>query len=614
MSEWTKRQKALLNELDEKIPISGKELAARLGVSPRTVRNEICNINELQPDLILAIKSKGYIRNKNLEATEDNEILSEENMERQFDILKRLMKEDLNLYDLADELFISETKLLKDIRQINEIISLRNPDVSIERANNVLHLKGTSQGRSQVAVSFLLRELDAYDFNLDNYQEFFDTFYIQDLKQMVLEFIRSHDLGMKDMEVISFIMHVTILTDRLMQGIHSQSLEVESFDRGLAEDFASCLQEQFGVEPNEDDIEYIACLFSNKTSVKGIRNASQMSEYTSQLLSEVKEEFEVDLLEDQVLIQNLQLHFMALQNRLMSGSFLNNPLIQDIRTHFPRIHDIAIFMAYRIEQYTGKKLTEEEIGYLTLHLMGAIERMKKDPDYKVVIISPIGESLNGYLRNRLNLITEFEIELFGILSVYDLDLLQSLQPDLVISLFPLTQEISYPLYICKNMLSDEDLENIRELLRKQKSHQALSGFFEEQLFFAHQDFRTKDEIIHFLCTKLHEAGYTDSDYEILIQKRESLAPTAFGGGFAIPHPVKRQARINKIAVCTLNNSVTWNEDKVRLVFLLALSPAKDKDFDELFERLVNLMDSRQKVRQMSRADDLDTFLNLFEQE
>lgn len=608
MSEWTKRQHQLLEQLRSDQPLSGKELARRLQVSERTIRNEVAEISRLDPDLITAVKGKGYLlaRTEELETT-----AAEESTHRQYEILRALIKEEsVDLFDLADELYISESTLLKDVAAINEIISARDETLHIFRKNNQLLLTGSN--RTQATGYFLLQEFDAWNFNLDAYEEFFDGFSIQQLEALCTGFIHQEGLVMKDMEVISFVMHMAVLIDRCLDGSHTRTVGLKPESTKLARKFAGILDEQFDLALQETDIEFIACLFSDKTSLKETDSEPKMQVYVDHLLQEVQDEFGIDFTQDQTLRHNLLLHFLALKNRLETGSFLNNPLIQDIRTHFPLIHDIAVYMAYRIEHFEGARMSEGEIGYLTLHLLGAVERLKKEPRCRIAIISPIGESLNGYIRSRLQAIEGAAV--CGFVSVYDADSLKSLAPDLVITLGPVSKQISCPVYTCHGMLSDEDIERIRDMIcQLNQTHQSRE-FFEEDLFFPGLDLKTRQEIIHFLCESLKRKQIIDENYEQLILRREELAPTAYGGGFAIPHPVKKEARLNRLAVCTLKNPVLWNTDKVRVVFLLTLSLKRDENFELLFEQLVNLMDDRSKVRALSRAETLSDFLSIFEQE
>lgn len=54
---------------------------------------------------------------------------------------------------------------------------------------------------------------------------------------------------------------------------------------------------------------------------------------------------------------------------------MNNPLIKELQKNFPVIYDMSVFIALKIQEFFSTQLYEDEIGYITLHLMGAIERL-----------------------------------------------------------------------------------------------------------------------------------------------------------------------------------------------------------------------------------------------
>ena len=49
-------------------------------------------------------------------------------------------------------------------------------------------------------------------------------------------------------------------------------------------------------------------------------------------------------------------------------------MIEDIKRRFPILFDISVYMADQIQSFYHVRLYEEEISYLTLHLMGSLER------------------------------------------------------------------------------------------------------------------------------------------------------------------------------------------------------------------------------------------------
>ena len=613
MMEFTKRQIEILKFLQRESTATSLEIAKSLNVSSKTIKNEVKEIN-LQANSILIHSEKGH--GYHLSSKFNILQIFQETTDRHFLILRKLLSQNsVDFYELADSLYISESTLSKDISDINSIIRNRNPNIKVERSKNQVFISGSESARRQVSAYFLLNELDDYNLDLNNYNTFFTEFSLDKLKKYVLNFNKDNHVNMKDLETLSFVIHVAIMLDRIIKGnvippIHD--LSVDPYFVHLALEFESGLNHVVNIEFSSDETNYLACLFSGKMSAIKGKNVKSIQKFVFELLKSVKEQFEVDLTKDEGLINNLQLHIMSLKNRLDNDTFLNNPLIEDIKKHFPVMYDISVFMALKIQSYFNQGLKESEIGYLTLHLMGAVERMKTASiSYRVVIISPIGESMNGYLRKQLQDIREIHIEISSILSMFDLEKIDNYSPDLLISMTPITASINYPVYICNGLLDERDKEAIINKLRDIKGKEDIEKFFEEDLYFYQQTFENKKEVIEFLCNKLEQKGYVNDQYLDLILKREDIAPTAYGGMIAVPHPIEKKALVNKIAVCVLKDKITWNDQKVKIIFLFSLNKQKDPLFEHVFEQLVSVIDNKSKVKKLYQAKDLRSFLDVF---
>lgn len=76
---------------------------------------------------------------------------------------------------------------------------------------------------------------------------------------------------------------------------------------------------------------------------------------------------------------------------------MNNPLIKELQKNFPVIYDMSVFIALKIQEFFSTQLYEDEIGYITLHLMGAIERLHTSLHKKIVLIYPFGQAGYDYI-------------------------------------------------------------------------------------------------------------------------------------------------------------------------------------------------------------------------
>ncbi|MEG0469155.1 MAG: PTS sugar transporter subunit IIA [Longicatena sp.] len=617
MKDLSKRHLELLKILRSEEVMTSQELGMKLHVSSKTIRNEIKVLNSLfSTPCIIANKGSGY------SIVKDHEVYNslaqnhkDVELHRNFKVLKYLLTNtSVNFYDLAEALYISETTLQNSIVELNEIIAKRNISVQIRRTNNEVYFDGSEEARRQASTYFLMHEINDYNFDLNNYTHFFHTFDLTKLKHYILTFDRDHDVKMIDFDTISFVMHVAIMLERILQG--NEILPVENAkpdDRHmeLAKEFAKGLVEVIDVALSNTELSYLACLFAGKLPVIDTEELADMRLFIDDIIAQIQTNYDVDLNHDLEFRNNFLIHLMGLKNRIDNQTFLNNPLIADIKQNFVLVYDISVFIAMKIQERFDTSLLEDEIGYITLHLMGSLVRMHTSSCRRVVVLSPLGEAGNGYLRSKLTNVHDLTIELCAILSMFDTKKIAEIQPDLIISFFKEPSDVKYPVYVCDGLLSDGDLEKIYQILKKQNHTDDASNFFSQQLFFPNVQANKKEEVIQLLCDTLYEQGYVEKDYQNYVLKREQTAPTAYGNMFAIPHPIEKKANKNMVAVAILNKPIIWSEQKVRLVFLFSLSKERDEAFDKLFEQLVGLLNDENKVKQLIKMDTFTSFITTF---
>ena len=144
MTVLSKRQKEILNLLSQsKEPLTASWIAKELGVSDRTIRSEIKQIEQTMKDdlLIESIRGKGFVLKQvnqedpsqafqpNIDADESglsSEFLDKD--ERVFYILRRLLleKDFIKLEHLSEEMFVSLSTLQNDLKDVKEILKKYN--------------------------------------------------------------------------------------------------------------------------------------------------------------------------------------------------------------------------------------------------------------------------------------------------------------------------------------------------------------------------------------------------------------------------------------------------------------------------------------------------------
>lgn len=267
-------------------------------------------------------------------------------------------------------------------------------------------------------------------------------------------------------------------------------------------------------------------------------------------------------------------------------------------------------MAVEIQKHFGYIVTEDEMRYITLHLMGAMERKNKTSRKRIAVITPMGESMHAFVKKKLEYLHDIEINECVFCSLFDKTAIEKLAPDLVVSFSPFSWESQIPVYTCRGFLNDDDVENINKLLKEGEDRRE-DDFFRRNLFFPNQEFSSREEVICYLCSKLVDEGLVPPTYVQDVFEREKVAPTCYGRMFAIPHPIRKSAYENCIAVCSLKSPIAWGSQKVRLVFLFVLGKEHNKDFDLIFEQMMQLLDQENKVKLLARECSYDRFISLF---
>jgi len=606
----TERQNEIIKLLNQYHILSADKIAKMLNVSTKTIRNEIHKINSsLNLNYIISQKGTGYLINEQIQL--EKEYASEQNI--QYLILKKFLNHDFyNFYELADELFISESNLQRHIKRVNEIIQKRNSSIKICRQQNQLYLNGTETEKRQITTYFLMNELNQYNFNLSMYQSLFLRIDILELQKIITEFNNAHHLNLRDVEIISLVIHVALMLERVIRGneiINEVDFVNDEYNH-LSIQFANILQIRYEIKLNKSEIKYLSLLLAGKVPSIEENDINEVKQFIQQLIIEINESFDVDLQQDSKFADNFLIHLIGLKRRITNHTFLNNPLIKELQKNFPVIYDMSVFIALKIQEFFSTQLYEDEIGYITLHLMGAIERLHTSLHKKIVLIYPFGQAGYDYIVKKINHIHDLEIEICCQLSMFDAFQIKEYQPDLVISFVHIEEKVGYPIYVCHNLLLEEDIENIYNILKGNHTFKK-NVFFEKELFHIYNDIENKEDVIHRLCESLYYKGYVDQQYEGLVLAREQIAPTAYGSMFAIPHAVKKAGFATRIAVALLDKPIDWNQQKVRLVFLFCLTKERNEEFDLLFEKLVGLLDESKKVRELLKCKKYEEFLELF---
>lgn len=80
------------------------------------------------------------------------------------------------------------------------------------------------------------------------------------------------------------------------------------------------------------------------------------------------------------------LHFKSILNTKSFALNKRNPLLNTIKTNFPLAFDITLTCTAKIFNKPPYILTEDEVGYVSLHIGAAIERLVFQEAFKTKVL------------------------------------------------------------------------------------------------------------------------------------------------------------------------------------------------------------------------------------
>lgn len=596
---------------------TSKELSKYMNVSTRTIRNYIRRINERTPGLILS-NSQGYKINseKNIENYHENSIENQ----RKIYILRRLIKNidrGLDLFDLADSLYISESTLKSTINYINK--EIKQWSLSIKTRGNKIYIVG-----NQYAIRHLLMNLlnqssvENFDLSTEIQEILGSDIKLDDLYKIVLKYLdpkMANSYFLKD-----FVFHISIALDRAQKKIFDQK-EIQS---STVEQIINEIQAEYSLYFLNEDLIEVEELFEQiyfNTSGTSIMHDKEFIEDINDALHNLENVYGITF-ENKDFKNRIYIHIDNLYKRAKQKNFSRNLSFEKIKTKYPILFDIAVFLASSLEQKLRIEINDDEIAFLALHI-GAF--LKEEPSstkkLKTAIVTP------GYLdegeKIALQIKKEFSEDLV-VTEILDISVFNKVNDcfDLIItniSMSNLWQERPFDVkqvVVHDKILPIEKIE-IWETIREIKStyfiqelKEILNKIIKENNFITNYEGDNYTQALDDISKILVTNHSVDKNYFEQLLEREEASYTSFPSGIAIPHTLKMDAMKTDIVILIPKNVIPWGDNKVKLVVGLSININDRKIFNKIFQRFVEVASETETIFKLSEQKDLETFLNI----
>ena len=621
-----KRQNNIIDILNDKADwITGNTLAQMLNVSDRTIRSDIESINtEYQREIIFSNKRLGYKLDEHAISEmelETHNIIPQTPQERCIWIIKELLfnSRELNLYDLESRVFISGYSIENDLGRIKKMI--KDYHLNLKRSKNFVELIGEENEKRKLYRKLLTDEVQGNFTNLNILATLFSDFDFLKISDIFTETCYEYDYQIKESLFPIVMIHAGVAIERIISGNYAENIDLpdesftETLEYQLSQDFFARVEQGCQIHSVENEIIKFAILLCSSNSQQDFTQKKEIREIVVAVLTKINDNFDIDFSGDEALVSGLGNHISSLIERQKTNTSMSNVYLREIKRKYPLVFEMAVHAGEVLSERLEKKVGENELSFIALHLGAAYDRVNSPSKYRAVVIIPNNQMLSKPFIDKINSRFEDRMTIVFNYKIFDERQVRAISPDLIISTVSLKHQIKIPTLQLSLLFDYEDESKIFQLLNqldKERYHEKFQKMMEhliqKKLFYRKDHVADGEEAIEYLCNELIKEGLADEDYKADVIKRERISATSFVQGFAVPHAIETSTSESCIATLTLDKPVQWGNFEVRLVILLAIRGEDNQLMSIFFDWLSNLVMDPQKLSALLKARDQKEFI------
>ncbi|EAF2734307.1 PRD domain-containing protein [Listeria monocytogenes] len=603
--------------------VTSNELAAFCECTTRTIRNNIYKINEVTPNLINSTK-QGYQINLNIPFKFQSE---SDVTERKSKLLLELIKNStkgVDLFELADILYISEVTLKKDIQQLKN--ELKEADVKIVISKDRIKLIGKERAKRKYMISLLYEEGGYRESIKSRIQEMIEFVSIDKLQNIVKEVLAQESITTNQYSMMNIVLHYAISIVRIQQGntlIETQKtlIRKHSKEYEISKKIAKILSEEYQIHFSEAETKQLGLLYvglQNEQSANA--NHGELDQFVDKkiidalkiVLANVEETYLIDLQNEQLFIK-LAIHVQSLYYRSRYKAYTRNLSLLDIKTSYPVTFDIAVYISSLLQEKLAIDFNEDEISFIALHIGSFLE--SENRDYLRLEISLLVDDYHDLRTNMLKKLrarfeNEATIELIENEDYEEnFDIILTTNRD--VALEKAGSIFIHPLLTTKDIKKiTSRIQTKKKILENNIRGQQIDRYIVRSLYSNQIDPSelTPAKIREQMISKMEKQNFVTPEFKEKVEKREQMAPTSFPSGIAIPHSIKNDALQSGVSIMTLQEPIYWNDVKVKIIALVAISKKDATEFNDFFEKFVEIVSEPINTKRLSMVESFEEFI------
>lgn len=589
-----RRRELALILLEQKHPISAKNLAEKLKVSPKTIYSDIKKIHdEFQKFEIDIISEPGtgiYIDGNEhdkeklydyFQLVQTKDFYSPES--RRIFIIKKIILENqnLSLEKLSSLFYVSKPSLYNDLKNINESIERFGVKFEIYKSN--IYICGQELSIQKAVKHLLMTEYSNYDHL--SFEEFVKNIFCEDAIRLTYA-IREEEISKHKSfpyyYLYSLEMSLLIFFQRLLLGF---VVKLNNHEKLISEKRQILFSNEViskKIELDENSKIYLSYLIVAHNISMESHFDSKYVNVINTLLERMEDIENIEFTSNKQLFNSLLNHFPAMVLRLKMDIRIINPLTSKIKTEYKELFLELYFALSIVEDVYNIVLNDDEISLILIYFQIAIDsELKKN---NILILFKDRLQNQQYIYSRVQPIFS-EKDIVQIISEKDLNNINLNSFDLIINANE-SLENSLKQYNHVNvsyLVNEADYVKIvlayaNQVLLKQDSNIKVSieTFIEKGLITMSEKSIERFEALSILLDRLERLDYVTSEFKESVIDRERLSSTYIDNSIAVPHGNPRYVKRSSISLLHFKNQSNWGDESVKLVILLSITESDTK--------------------------------------
>ena len=621
--------------------LSANQLAEKYGVSTKTVYQDIDKLNDFFDEgelksRIVKVPRKGIKLSADEERKQIHSLLLVNKHEsgvqdfspeyRESELIKRLFinQEDLDIYDFAEEMYVTESTVHRDIDKLEKNLGQFNLKIRIK--HDQLFVDGDEWNIRKALQSYVIQAQSLG--REEKIERFFSEKDIEICYEAISRLSQKYHHQFSEeysclllVECLVFkkrTEHNNCLTERTSNLINDLNhLEVYFFSGELLE---SIINKSFS-EISPYEIEAMAySLLAYGFSIQSADYIQNIEHQVNELIIKVSNLLSLDLSKDNHLKLMLSNHISKMIFRLRNQIYITNPALEEIKKQYSSLFNVIWIAIRGLSKYYEINISNEELAFIVIHFQLAIEKIVKP--LNIVVICQNGIATSELIMSKLHKIFDSDAKITNI-NARELDFYDLSNIDLIISTIALP-EVKVPVIEVSPILTKDEIESIRSFYSEHMTDNytlmrtSLDGrkFNLESLqtlikkpSLIRETVKSKKECIEKMIRECDATNRRIKEFKESILERETLGSTSVYTGVALPHCDPRFVEQSELIVMTLDKTINWGKNNVKLIILIAVAENDIPIFKDSLIALYSVIENQELMNELVQLENGDEIKN-----